>query len=214
MGGPMESGRKRKVSVREVMTSQDQHKIYHAFKVGPPSKLEFSKNEANHLFHPHNYVLVTSLKIANTKVHRILADGGSSTDIISLTAYKAMDLGEKLLKNRPTPLIGFGGERVIPEGKIELLVTFGSGLRSIIKMIEFLVIDYASSNNAILEKPTIHMLKVIPSTHHQSLKFPTLGGIGEIKGEQLISRECYYTSLRGSFEERKSPPFKEPGAIG
>ncbi|XP_022157420.1 uncharacterized protein LOC111024121 [Momordica charantia] len=86
---------------------------------------------------------------------------GSSTDIISLTTYKAMDLGDRMLKSSPTLLVGFGGERVIPEEKIELPVTFGSGSKNITKMVEFLVVDYSSSYNAILGRPTIHMLKAI-----------------------------------------------------
>ncbi|XP_022156048.1 uncharacterized protein LOC111023016 [Momordica charantia] len=32
-----------------------------------------------------------------------------------------MDLGENVLKSSPAPLVGFGGEQVIPEGRIELL---------------------------------------------------------------------------------------------
>ncbi|XP_022150028.1 uncharacterized protein LOC111018300 [Momordica charantia] len=200
MGGPMERefGRKRKASIRETRTSQVQHEIYHTFVAKQPAKIEFSEDEATHLLHPHNDVLVITLKIANAKVHRILVDGGSSADIISLTAYKAMDLGERGRKSSPASLVRFRGERVIPEGRTELTVTFGSGPKSITTIMDFLVIDYASSYNAILGRPTIHMLKAIPSTYHQSINFPTHGGIGEIKEEQRVSRECYYTSMKGN----------------
>ncbi|XP_022155873.1 uncharacterized protein LOC111022886 [Momordica charantia] len=174
--------------VREIRTIMEEQ----------PAKLEFSEDEATHLFHPHNDALVITLKIANAKVHRILVDGGSSTYIISLTAYKAMDLGEKALKSSPVPLVGFGGERVIPEGRIELPVMFGSGPKSIIKMVDFLVVYYASSYNVILGRPKMHMLKEIPSTYHQSMKFPTSSGIGEIKGEQRVLRECYNASMKGN----------------
>ncbi|XP_022152026.1 uncharacterized protein LOC111019836 [Momordica charantia] len=175
MGGPVErqSGRKRKASVRETRVSLGQREIYHAYVADQPTKIEFSKDEATHLFHLHNNVLVITLKIANTKVHQILENGGSSADIISLTAYKVMDLGEEALKSSPTPLIGFGGGRVIHEGRIKLPVTFGSGPKSITKK----VVDYTSSYNAILGRPTMHMLRAIPSTYHQSMKFPTPCGI-------------------------------------
>ncbi|XP_022138036.1 uncharacterized protein LOC111009292 [Momordica charantia] len=96
------------------------------------TKIEFSKDEATHLLHPHNDALVITLKIANAKVHQILVDGGSSANIISLAAYKAMDLGV-VLKSSTAPLVGFGGERVIPEGRIELSVTFGSGPKASLK---------------------------------------------------------------------------------
>ncbi|XP_022158687.1 uncharacterized protein LOC111025147 [Momordica charantia] len=200
MGGPIkrESGRKRKADVREARASLRQNKVYHAYIADRSVTIEFSEDEATHLLHPHNDALVITLKIANVKVHRILVDGGSSADIISWTTYKVMDLGEKVLKSSPAPLIGFGRERVIPEGRIELHVTFGSGPKSVTKMMDFLVVDYTSSYNAILGRSTMHMLKAIPSTYHQSMKFPTSGGVGKIKGEQRVSRECYYTSMRGN----------------
>ncbi|XP_022158432.1 uncharacterized protein LOC111024924 [Momordica charantia] len=186
MGGPIEkeSGRKRKANVQEARASLGQSEVYHAYVADRSTKIEFSEDEATHLLHSHNDALVITLKIANAKVHRILVNEGSSADIISLTTYKAMDLGEKVLKSSPAPLIGFGGERVIPEGIIELPVTFGSGPKSITKMVDFLVVNYTSSYNAILGRPTIHMLRAIPSTYHQSMKFPTPGGVEEIKGEQ------------------------------
>lgn len=77
---------------------------------------------------------------------------------------------------------GFGREHVIPEGRIELPVVFGSELRSVAKMVEFLVINYASSYNAILGRHNIHRLMVIYSTYHQSMKFPTRSGVVEIRG--------------------------------
>ncbi|XP_022155902.1 uncharacterized protein LOC111022905 [Momordica charantia] len=193
MGGPIESesGRKIKVDVREARTNLGHNEVYYTYIADRSATIEFSKDEATHLLHPHNDALVITLKIANVKVHRILVDGGNSADIISWTAYKVMDVGEKVLKSNPTPL-------VILEGRIESPVTFGSGPKSVTKMVEFLVVDYKSSYNAILGRLTMHMLKAIPSTYHQSMKFPTPGGVGEIKGEQRVSRECYYTSMKGN----------------
>ncbi|XP_022157426.1 uncharacterized protein LOC111024127 [Momordica charantia] len=132
--------------------------------VKPQARIEFSEDQVTHLLHPHNDALVIILKIAHAKVHRILVDGGSSADIIFLAAYKAMSLGDKGLKSSPTLLVRFGGERVIPEGRIKLPVTFRSGPKSITKMVYFLVVDYASSYNGILGRPTMHMLRAIPST--------------------------------------------------
>lgn len=46
--------------------------------------ISFSEEDALNLHQPHNDALVVSLTIANIKVHRILIDGGSSADILSL----------------------------------------------------------------------------------------------------------------------------------
>ncbi|XP_022151636.1 uncharacterized protein LOC111019544 [Momordica charantia] len=119
MGGSTEweSGRKRKVSVREARTGLGHYEVYHTAFVGRPSKIEISEDETAHLFHPHNDALVITLQIANTRVHRILEDRGSSAGIISLTAYKAMDLGKRMLKSSSASPVGFGGKRVIRKAR-------------------------------------------------------------------------------------------------
>ncbi|CAA7047599.1 unnamed protein product, partial [Microthlaspi erraticum] len=62
---------------------------------------------------------------------------------------------------------------------------------------KFMILDCASAYNAIMGRPWIHDMRAIPSTLHQTIKFPTPWGIREIKGEQEHSRSCYQTSLKG-----------------
>lgn len=92
--------------------------MYNTNTVDPSLKIEFSENEVVNLHQPHNDALVIALTIANIKVHRILIDGGSSANILSLTAFNAKNLGEDKFKGNLTPLVGFGGERVMLEGSI------------------------------------------------------------------------------------------------
>ncbi|MQL83713.1 hypothetical protein Taro_016209 [Colocasia esculenta] len=49
--------------------------------------------------------------------------------------------------------------------------------------------------NAILGRGLIGRLKVVPSSLHQKMKFPTPGGVGEVLGSQPESRRCYVLSL-------------------
>lgn len=76
-------------------------------------KIKFTKEEATSIYQPHNDTLVVVLTIANIKVYKILVDGGSSTDVVSLAVRKDR------LKSSLVPLAGFGGEQIIPEGSIE-----------------------------------------------------------------------------------------------
>ncbi|MCQ7416408.1 retropepsin-like domain-containing protein, partial [Salmonella enterica] len=203
-GGPAGGGssRKRKAMVREARSEPEYRGMYsvHLSKAHPP--LEFTEAEAASIHQPHNDALVVTLIVANVKIHRILIDGGSSADVLSLTAFKAMRLGRELLKPSLTPLVGFGGERVTPEGSIELPVTFGDGQNAVTKMINFLVVDCMSAYNPILGRPTLHEMKAIASTYHQLLKFPTPNGVGVVKGEQKESRECYWTALKAVKPQR------------
>ena len=54
------------------------------------------------------------------------------------------------------PLVGFGGMRVFPIGAITLIVTVGDYPQQITKEVTFLVVDYSSAYNAILERSTLN----------------------------------------------------------
>ncbi|XP_022149378.1 uncharacterized protein LOC111017809 [Momordica charantia] len=64
-------------------------------------------------------------------------------------------------------------------------------------MAEFVVIDRRSAYNAIFGRPVIHSLRAVPSTLHQALKYSTPNGVGIVRGEQRMSRECYASALKG-----------------
>ena len=71
-----------------------------------------------------------------------------------------------------TPLIlyGFNGNEMRSPGTITLL--FRAYPYNVI--MEFYVIDMESPLNLILRRPWIHMTKVVLSSYHQLLRYPTL----------------------------------------
>ncbi len=60
----------------------------------------------------------------------------------------------------------------------------------------FVVLDNLLAYKVILGWPWIHEMRVVPSTFHQVIKFPTKFGVKEIKGEQGMSHDCYRNNLR------------------
>ena len=64
------------------------------------------------------------------------------------------------------------------------------------QMIKFMVVGGPSAYNAILGRPWIHSMKVVPSTYDQVIRFPTKKGVREIQGDQKALRECYNIALR------------------
>jgi len=82
-----------------------------------------------------------------------------------------------------TPLIGFGGTRVYPLGAVIVPVTFGDYPQQIMKDVTFLVVDCSFTYNAILGSPTLNSWKVVTSTYHLMIKFPTEYGVGEVRGD-------------------------------
>jgi len=54
---------------------------------------------------------------------------------------------------------------------------------------QFCVLDVESPGNVILERSWINMMKVVMSTYHQLLKYPTSSGMASIRGDQAIARK-------------------------
>ena len=87
-----------------------------------------------------------------------MVDTGSSADILYLEAFNKMALARSLLKPVSTPLVGFGGEVVTPEGSIDLPVTFGESPAKTTIFVNFLVVDRGSAYNAILGRPSLNKI--------------------------------------------------------
>ena len=51
--------------------------------------------------------------------------------------------------------------------------------------------DCSSVYNVLIGHPTLNAILAIISTYHLLVKFPTVGGIGVLKGQQAESRELY-----------------------
>jgi len=65
-------------------------------------------------------------------------------------------------------------------------------------MLDFLVADVPFAYNMILGRSGLSALRAVPSTYHMVLKFPTLGDIGKLRGDQRQAKECYVTSLNAA----------------
>ncbi|XP_022149836.1 uncharacterized protein LOC111018172 [Momordica charantia] len=74
----------------------------------------FSDVDLQGVHFPHNDALVIALLIDHITMRRVLIDGRASTNILSLSTYKALEWGRAQLKKSPTPLVGFSGESVTP----------------------------------------------------------------------------------------------------
>ncbi|KAL0453024.1 UNVERIFIED_CONTAM: hypothetical protein Slati_1280500 [Sesamum latifolium] len=144
----------------------------------------------------HNDALVITATIANYEVGRIFIDSGSSADILFGEAYDQMQLGDVSLEKVNTSLYGFAGEVVHPRGMVSLPLTMGRGTTRKTCLLKFLVVDVPSAYNVILGRPTLNTFQAVVSTYHMKIKFPTAGGVGEVQGDPLQSREFYVEAVR------------------
>jgi hypothetical protein len=63
-------------------------------------------------------------------------------------------------------------------------------------MVDFLVVNPPSAYNVIVGWPSLNKLRVVTSTYHLMMKFPTLEGVREVKEDQIVARKCYNTSFK------------------
>ncbi|XP_074305290.1 uncharacterized protein LOC141640384 [Silene latifolia] len=140
----------------------------------------------------HHDALIITLSMANCTVRKVLVDTGSSVNLIMLKTIENMEFSEKVLQKKTILLVGFSGETNNSLGEI-VIPTYVGGVN---KQVRYLVIDGPSTYNVILGRPWLHLMKAVPSTDHQCIKFPTPWGVETIRGDQEKARHCYKKALK------------------
>ena len=128
-------------------------------------------------------------------MHRVLVDNGSLANILYYPTFQQMGISRERLISTNAPFVSFGGTRVLPLGAITLSVVVGDYPQQITKDVTFLMVDCSSTYNAILGRPTLNSWKVVTSTYHLMIKFPTDYGVGELRGNQVAACECYVVMM-------------------
>ena len=155
----------------------------------------FSERDSRGIRQPHDDPLVIMLRVEEFNIHRVLINNGSSADIIYLPAFQQMKLDKKRIKPFTSPLVSFTGDRIVLRGIVILTVIAGTYPVQVAKEIDFLIVNYPSTYNIILGRPVLNKLKAVTSTYYLKVKFPIAHGVGEIRGDQVLARECYQATL-------------------
>ena len=146
--------------------------------------------------HPHDDLLVIRVIVANKTVHKVMIDNGSSADIIFASAFDKMGIEREKLEPVNAHILGFSGEKVLLLRSIQLVLTMRDPPCQATTTIKFLIVDAPSAYNMLLGRPSLNVIRVIPSAYHMVVKFPTENGVGMVRGDQRVARECYLTSMK------------------
>ena len=103
---------------------------------------------------------------------------GSAVEIMFPNLYKGLNLKPEDLTSYESPLVSFEGKTVIPKGQIRLPIKTDSEVVEV----DFIVVDSYSPYTAIVARPWLHALRVVSSTLHQKVKYPSEGLVKEILG--------------------------------
>ncbi|VFQ79595.1 unnamed protein product [Cuscuta campestris] len=145
---------------------------------------------------PHRDALVITIDIMDLLIHKTLVDTGSSVNIMYMDTYKALGLTRDELSPIKTPLTGFTGDSIEPEGVITLPVEIGDAKATRKLDMEFVVVGIISNTNIILGRPGLEDLECVISPRHLCIKFPTPHGVGIARGSQRVSRAWYLKATK------------------
>ncbi|VFQ71616.1 unnamed protein product [Cuscuta campestris] len=145
---------------------------------------------------PHRDALVITIDIMDLLIHKTLVDTGSSVNIMYMDTYKALGLTRDELSPIKTPLTGFTGDSIEPEGVITLPVEIGDTKATRKLDMEFVVVGIISNTNIILGRPGLEDLECVISPRHLCIKFPTPHGVGIARGSQRVSRAWYLKATK------------------
>ena len=125
-----------------------------------------------------------------------------------------MKLDKKRIRPFTLPLISFTGNRIVPRGIVTLTVIVETYPAQVTKEIDFLIVDCPSTYNIILGRPALNRLRAVTSTYYLKVKFPIAYRVGEIRGDQVLARECYQAALASrenhTWVINESEPILEP----
>ena len=188
--GGEESSSARKAHLRSIRSAKI-GEIQAVFKLPRlDTTITFSDLDLEGCQHPHDDPLVVCAIVANTTVHRVLIDNGSSVDIIFASTFDKMGVGRETLEPVNTHLRGFSGEKVLPLGSIQLVLTLGEPPCQAMTTARFLIVDAPSAYNMLLGRPSLNVIKAISSAYHMIIKFPTIHGVGMVRGDQRVARNA------------------------
>jgi hypothetical protein len=145
----------------------------------------------DHVPSPGVYPLVVDPVIANTRLTKVLMDGGSSLNIIYAQTLDL--LGVKRARLQPS-IGGFHGvvpgKRAEPLGRVDLLVCFGTPANFRKETLTFEVVGFRGTYHAILGRPCYAKFMAVPNYTYLKLKMPGPNGVITVGPSYEHAYEC------------------------
>jgi len=111
--------------------------------------IAFNDDDLEGTIQPHDVALMVITRKNGFIVKKVLIDQGSGVEVIYPDLFRGLGLKSGDLSKYDTPLVGFDGRMVIPEGQISFLVNMDS--KEVV--VTFIVVVSFSFYMAILGRP-------------------------------------------------------------
>ncbi|XP_060182646.1 uncharacterized protein LOC132612577 [Lycium barbarum] len=152
----------------------------------PDGPITFNDEDMEGIAQPHNDALVISFLVNKFRIKRVLIDPGSSANIIRWRVIEQLGLLDQIvLAIRVLNRFNMACETT--KGEITLPIN----MVGTTQQKKFYVIEGDMGYNALLGRSWIHLVRAVPSTMHQVLKFSTPEGIKTVRSVQQAAKEMF-----------------------
>jgi hypothetical protein len=155
--------------------------------------------------HPGKYPLLVDLVIRESRVKKVLVNGGSSINITFPQTLLGLGIALKDLTELDTPFFGIvptEGEYSL--GHIYMPITFGSLENNRTEFLRFEVASFDCGYNAIIGRPGLAKFMAIPHYSYMILKMPGPQGIITIRADFQGAAECFQGAIQAALTTK--PP--------
>jgi hypothetical protein len=118
---------------------------------------------------PGRYPLVVDPIISNVRLSKVLMDGGSSLNIIYAETLELLGVDRSEVRAEVAPFHGIApGKRILPLGRIDLPVCFGTPSNFRKETLTFEVVGFRGTYHAVLGRPCYAKFMAVGSTYRHA----------------------------------------------
>jgi hypothetical protein len=183
------SARHRKQERREVCSVKVATLVYLNWSDKP---ITFDQDDhPDYIPNPGRYPLIVDPVIGNTRLSKVLMDGGSSLNIIYAKTLGLLGVDRSKIRAGATPFHGIApGKRILPLGQIDLPVCFGTPSNFRKETLTFEVVGFRGTYHAVLGRPCYAKFMAVPNYTYLKLKMPGPKGVITVGSMYRHAYEC------------------------
>jgi hypothetical protein len=155
--------------------------------------------------HPGKYPLLVDPVIRESRVKKVLVDGGSSINVTFPRTLLGLGVALKELHESDTPFFGIEPtEGEYPLGHIYMPVTFGTLENYRTEFLRFEVAIFDCGYNAIISRPGLAKCMAISHYSYMILKMPGPKGVITVHADFQGAAECFRMAIQAALTTK--PP--------
>jgi hypothetical protein len=140
---------------------------------------------------PGKYPLIVDPIIGNTRLTKVLMDGGSSLNIIYAETLGLLEIDLSTIRASAVPFHGIiPGKRVLPLGQLDLHVCFRTPSNFRKETLTFEVVGFRGTYHAVLGRPCYAKFMVVPNYTYLKLKMLGPNGVITVGSTYRHAYEC------------------------